>query len=164
MQYSMVAVLGSVPMFADQILKLKNLDHAKEHLYMQGPFDEGSTLVEARVIEEQQAFAVLGVGLVVVERPVILAALEAAEEQVVVERPVILAALEAAEEQVVVAGPVVPVALPAVYYQQGYTAQLAVAHPHQTTIHLLEGCFPHLGIHAQFMCGQDFYCLDNVET
>ena len=113
---------------------------------MQGPFDEGSVLAQARVVEEQQAFAVLGVGLVVAERPVILTP------------------LEAAEEQVVVVGPVVPVALPAVYYQQGYTAQLAVAHPHQTTIHLLEGCFPHLGTHAQFVCGQDFCCLDNVET
>ena len=113
---------------------------------MQGPFDEGSVLAQARVVEEQQAFAVLGVGLVVAERPVILTP------------------LEAAEEQVVVVGPVVPVALPAVYYQQGYTAQLAVAHPHQTTIHLPEGCFPHLGTHAQFVCGQDFCCLDNVET
>ena len=82
----------------------------------------------------------------------------------VVEHPVVLAALEAVEEQVVVAGPVVPAALPAVYYQQDYMAQLVVAHSHQTTIHLPEGCFPHLGTHAQFMCGQDFYCLDNVET
>ena len=76
----------------------------------------------------------------------------------------VLAALEAAEEQVVVAGPVVPAALLAVYYQRGYMAQLVVAHPHQTTIHLPEECFPHLGTHTQFVCGQDFYCLDNVET
>ena len=79
---------------------------------MQNPFVEGSTLAEAKVVEEEQAFAVLGVGLVVVERAVLLAA------------------LEAAEEQEVVAGPVVPAALPAVYYQRGYMAQLAVAHPH----------------------------------
>jgi hypothetical protein len=88
-----------------------------------------------------------GVGLVVVERPVVLAALEAAEVR-----------------QVAVAGPVVLAALPAVYYQRGYTAQLAVAHPHQTTIHLPEGCLTHSGTHARFVCGQDFCCLGIVET
>ena len=83
----------------------------------------------------------------------------------VVERPVVLAALEAAEvRQVVVAGLEVPAALPAVYFQRGYTAQLAVAHPHQTTIHLLEGCCSHSGTHTRYVCGQDFCCLGIVET
>ena len=137
-QGSMVVIFESVPMMPGQMLKVKIQDYAKVHLYMQRLFDEGSDLAGAKVVEEQQAFAEQGVGLVVVEHPAVLVAW-----------------------QVAVVGLVV---LPAVYYQQGYMAQLAVAHPHQTTILLPEGCFPHLGTHAQFVCGQDFYCLDNVET
>ena len=77
----------------------------------------------------------------------------------VVGSPVVLAAL-----QVAAAGLLVPAARPAERYQLEHWAYMAYMHPHQTILHLPEGCCPHLGTHTQYVCGHDFYCLDNMGT
>ena len=81
----------------------------------------------------------------------------------VVGRPAAPAVRQVAR-QVAVAGLLVPAARPAERYQLERWAYMADMHPHQNILHLPEGCFPHLGTHAQYVCGHDFYCLDNMGT
>ena len=84
----------------------------------------------------QAIYHAMGVGVVVVGRLAVPAV------------PVATAVLAA------VVGLVVLVAQLAEHFQQECWAALALAHPHQTILHLPEVCCPHLGTHAQYEIGR----------